>query len=262
MFDKFYKTANFSLLKKSIDNGENCSVFGLNIGEKLALLSDSAILFYVVDTVENASIVMDKFVDMGRVPYLLTEDINPLTSEFEKSDKLIEFLYRLKNGDIDTVVLTANMLMANFPNPDRIGTKTVKIGDNLEITSFIRELISFGYERVDIAAEKGQFSVRGDVIDIYPLGSSPTRIMTDFDEVESIRSYNPITLLTTSELKECVIPKNILYKVTKEDIEKRYTELKIKHDDLYYDLTAFERKDYRLIAFDNDYNSSNKNSFN
>ena len=211
MFDKFYKTANFSLLKKSLDNGENCSVFGLNIGEKLALLEDSAILFYVVDSVESASVMMDKFVDMGRSPYMLTEDINPLTSEFEKSDKLIEFLYRLKNSEIDAVVLTANMLAAKFPDPSRIGGKTIKIGDELSITSFIRELISYGYERVDIVAEKGQFSVRGDVIDIYPLSGSPTRIMTDFDVVDSIRSYNPITLLTTSDLKEVTILKNVVY---------------------------------------------------
>ena len=256
MFDKFYKTGNFSLLKKSLDNGENCSVFGLNIGEKLALLEDSAILFYIVDSVEAASTIMDKFVDMGRIPYMLTEDINPLTSEFEKSDKLMEFLYRLKNGEIDTVVLTANMLAARFPNPSRIGGKTIKIGDELSITSFIKELISFGYERVDIVAEKGQFSVRGDVVDIYPLSGSPTRIMTDFDEVESIRSYNPITLLTTSDLKECIIPKNILYQVSKEDIDNLYKELKIKQDDLYYDLTAFERKDYRLIAFDSGFSAS------
>ena len=64
MFDKFLKDGNFSLLKSAIENGDNCSVFGLNTGEKLALLSDSASLFYVVDSVENASAVMDKFVDI------------------------------------------------------------------------------------------------------------------------------------------------------------------------------------------------------
>ena len=83
MFDKFFKGGNFSLLKTSVENGDNCSIFGLNMGEKLALLSDSAILFYVVDSVESASNVMDKFVDMGRAPYLLTDCINPLSSEFE-----------------------------------------------------------------------------------------------------------------------------------------------------------------------------------
>ena len=59
-----------------------------------------------------------------------------------------------------------------------------------------------------------------------------------------------------SDLKEVTILKNIVYQVTKEDIDNKYKELKIKYDDLYYDLTAFERKDYRLIAFDNGFNSS------
>ena len=49
MIEKFIKGGNFNLLQKSIEDGENCSIFGLNIGEKLALLEDSAFLFYIVD---------------------------------------------------------------------------------------------------------------------------------------------------------------------------------------------------------------------
>ncbi len=256
MFDKFLKDGNFSLLKASIENGDNCSVFGLNMGEKLALLNDSAILFYVVDSVENASNVIDKFVDMGRTPYLLTEAINPLSSEFEKCDKELEFLYRLKSGDIDTIVMTPNMLSAKFPNKERIVSQKISVGDALDVTKFVRELMRVGYERVDIVSNKGQFSVRGDVIDIYPLAGTPTRIMTDFDIVESIRSYNPVTLLTTSELKECVIPSNLIYNVTNDEIENFYIDNKIKKDDLFYELTEMERLDYRLIAFDKGYNAS------
>ena len=256
MFDKFFKDGNFSLLKTSVENGDNCSVFGLNIGEKLALLSDSVSLFYVVDSVESASNVMDKFVDMGRSPYLLTDWINPLSSEFEKCDRELEFLYRLKNGEIDTVVMTPNILFAKFPSRDRVFGKTISVGDNLDVTKFIRELIKSGYERVDIVADKGQFSVRGDVVDIYPLAGVPTRIMTDFDVVESIRSYNPVTLLTTSELKECIIPSNLLYSVNNGDIEEYYLKNKIKKDDLFYELTEVDKLDYRLIAFDNGFNSS------
>ncbi len=256
MFDKFFKNGNFSLLKSSVENGENCSVFGLNIGEKLALLSDSAILFYVVDSVENASIIMDKFVDMGRKPYLLTEYINPLSSEFETPNKELEFLYTLKNGIIDTVVLTPNVLCATFPNPSSIRSMSVKVGDTLDITKFIKNLVSLGYERVELVTDKGQFSVRGDVVDIFPLGSTPTRIMTDFDVVDSIRSYNPVTLLTTSELTSCLIPSNSFCNVKIEDIDEVYSSLKIKKDDLYYDVTSFSRQDFRLLAFDKSFNAT------
>ena len=92
MFSKFFKNGNFALLQESIENGDNCSVFGLNIGEKLALLSSSAILFYVVDSIESGAEVLDKFVELGRRPYLLTDALNPLSSEFEKSENILEFL--------------------------------------------------------------------------------------------------------------------------------------------------------------------------
>ena len=61
MLKKFVKGSNFSLLKQSIEEGINCSVFGLNIGENLALLDDSAFLFYVVDSVDNAGQILEKF---------------------------------------------------------------------------------------------------------------------------------------------------------------------------------------------------------
>ena len=94
MLKKFVKGSNFSLLKQSIEEGINCSVFGLNIGEKLALLDDSAFLFYVVDSVDNAGQILEKFLDMGRTPLFLSDSINPLSSEFETQDKLVESLLK------------------------------------------------------------------------------------------------------------------------------------------------------------------------
>jgi len=256
MIDKFLKNGNFKLLKNAIDEGYNCSVFGLNIGEKLALLDNSAFLFYVVDNLDNASIVLEKFADMGRKAILFQDIITPLSSEFENINKFIETLDDIKSGVVDTVVLTPEVLAAKFPNPSKIMKDTISIGQELNVYKFTKKLIASGYKRVDLVSNKGEFSVRGDTIDIYSFNGEPTRIMTDFDIVESIRKYNPVSLLTTENLESCNILYATLIDITEQDIEKKYLANKIKKDDLYHDLCEFKESDYRLLAFDDNYGYS------
>ena len=146
---------------------------------------------------------------------------------FEMSDDLIEKLNGIKNGFYDVVIITPDILFSKFPNPDSIQELIIKKGDELDVTKLSKKLISLGYERVELVSKKGQFTLRGDVLDIHPIGGNPTRIMTSFDEVESIRLYNPVTLLTTSELDECRMLKNKYYSVSKEDICRVYEEKKL-----------------------------------
>lgn len=58
----------------------------------------------------------------------------------------------------------------------------------------LRKLVDIQYTRNDIAFERGNFRVRGDVIDIYPAGAeSAVRIELFGDEIESIKEMNPVT---------------------------------------------------------------------
>lgn len=66
------------------------------------------------------------------------------------------------------------------------------VGQTLEIDSFVRRLVDFGYERTEICETHGEFSQRGGIIDVYPSNENePVRIELFGDEVESIRSFDP-----------------------------------------------------------------------
>lgn len=256
MIEKYLGNGNFRGLINSIEDGENCSVFGLNIGEKLALVEDSAFLFYVVPSLDMASEVLDKLLLLGRKAILFSEHITPLSSEFEPYDGILERLCMIKDGKVDAVVLTPEILSAKFPTPQSLQKFTIELGQDLEVSSFAKILAEIGYKRVDLVSSKGEFAIRGDVVDIYPLCGQPTRIMTDFDVVESIRNYNPVTLLTTSEEKSVEILQNSFYNVNFQDVENYYHENKLKKDDAFYELTAFDKVNYRLTAIDSNISAS------
>ncbi|WP_446898060.1 transcription-repair coupling factor [Clostridium sp. LBM24168] len=64
-------------------------------------------------------------------------------------------------------------------------------GKNINLEEFSAKLVQCGYERVDIVESKGQFSIRGGIMDIYsPILSEAYRIELFGDEIESIRNFN------------------------------------------------------------------------
>ncbi|MFI0435852.1 MAG: transcription-repair coupling factor [Parachlamydiaceae bacterium] len=70
---------------------------------------------------------------------------------------------------------------------------TLKIGKSPPFQHLIEQLIVMGYHRRPIASDKGEFAIRGGMIDIFPV-SSPDPFRLEFwgDDLESIRIYDPI----------------------------------------------------------------------
>jgi transcription-repair coupling factor (superfamily II helicase) len=87
------------------------------------------------------------------------------------------------------------------PEPIRI-----RPGDEPGIDELAERLALAGYERVDQAQERGQFALRGGIVDVYSTtGREPLRIELFGDEVESIRAFSPFTQRTLHALDEATI---------------------------------------------------------
>lgn len=67
----------------------------------------------------------------------------------------------------------------------------IKIGDRIDLLSFRENLVNGGYRHVGQVMEHGEFSVRGAIIDLFPMGSNtPYRIEFFDNEIESIRTFD------------------------------------------------------------------------
>jgi len=68
---------------------------------------------------------------------------------------------------------------------------TLKVGEEIEVDQLLLKLVDMGYARSEMVTSPGEFSVRGGIIDIYPLTESdPIRIELFDTEIESIRSFS------------------------------------------------------------------------
>lgn len=77
---------------------------------------------------------------------------------------------------------------------------SLKQNEELDINEFTEKLNKMGYKRTSITYSIGEFSVRGEVVDIYPSCSDrPIRINLAFDEIEQIKYYNVETQITDGD---------------------------------------------------------------
>ena len=82
----------------------------------------------------------------------------------------------------------------------------VSIGEELNLDEFKKKLFYWGYENVDIVSEKGEMSIRGDIIDIWPINyDKPFRISLFDVEVESIRIFDETNQKSLEEVDEFTI---------------------------------------------------------
>ena len=79
------------------------------------------------------------------------------------------------------------------PAADRPAPLHVAQGDEPGIDLLASELADAGYERVERVEERGQFAVRGGLVDVYPTtGREPLRIELFGDEIEQIRAFSAV----------------------------------------------------------------------
>ena len=92
------------------------------------------------------------------------------------------------------------------PPRSRPETMHVQVGSEPGSEELVAELALAGYERVERVEERGQFAVRGGIVDVFPsTGREPIRIELFGDEVESIRAFSAFTQRALRVLEEATI---------------------------------------------------------
>ena len=113
-------------------------------------------------------------------------------------------------------------------------TATFSRGDAIDVDALIRRFVELQYERNDAVLERGRFRRRGDTLEIYPAYLEEAyRVDLDWDKVERIRRFNPVSGEIVEEIdraliypaKQFVMPADMVQNALgaiKEELENRY----------------------------------------
>jgi transcription-repair coupling factor (superfamily II helicase) len=110
-------------------------------------------------------------------------------------------------GEAPVVVASAVALMERIPDPDlRPHGFSIGVGDELDFDETLAQLVACGYEREEQVFERGQFAVRGGILDVYPATEErAVRVELFGDEVESLRWFSTFTQRSLGETAEVEI---------------------------------------------------------
>jgi transcription-repair coupling factor (superfamily II helicase) len=103
------------------------------------------------------------------------------------------------------VVASLRALATPVPPVDYLRGRTLTLasGDDIDPVAIEERLVSFGYVRVPRVSVHGEFSVKGEVLDIFPHGSdSAIRAVLDFDQIDELRLFDPLTQASIGEVAE------------------------------------------------------------
>ena len=109
----------------------------------------------------------------------------------------------------DVIIVSSVSCIYGLGSPEEYSSLvlSLRVGDEINRNKIMEKLISIQYMRNDIEFTRGNFRVRGDVIEIFPASRSENSVRIELfgDEIDRIREINPLTGEVLSELEHIAI---------------------------------------------------------
>lgn len=201
---------------KDIENiylGNTC----VNISKIIAsnvFLETNNFVIYVCDDTFEASKAFETFTDLlgsekvsfFPVEEFISTDLIASSSEFKLARMLT--IYNIVNNIPQLIVTNTDGILKNLMSIQKLNSAVLsyKVGQIIEIDQIVEALVIRGYKKNAITEELGSFSVRGSIIDIYPINKdAPIRINFFDNEIDSIKTINLETQRSSEKLSEITI---------------------------------------------------------
>ena len=210
---RFETSSFFDGFASNIKKGRSFTLTGLTNFSRLLLLkyirklSNKKILF-ITSTEQNAlkySADIERLFELEAVPFPY-QNISPyevVQENFYDYQKQISILF----NQPEIIIVPVKALLEKFPKKSffDVNSFTLKIGTCIEQKELLQKLIKLGYKRSTMVSDIGEFSIRGDIADIYTLEENPVRIEFWGDEIVDIRYFDNETQKSIEKCKEANI---------------------------------------------------------
>ncbi|MFZ5986564.1 MAG: transcription-repair coupling factor [Bacillota bacterium] len=155
---------------------------------------------------EDFSLFFGKDVLFFSAKEIMLHDVE--AKSYDSVYERINTLHRIIRGDYKFLVTGAEALSHKLIDKELFTNSilTFSPGERIDLNLVTAKLVSIGYERVTTVEGKGQFAVRGGIIDIFPVNiNAAARIELFDDEVDSIRSFDILSQRSIEKVQDVTI---------------------------------------------------------
>ena len=260
---QFTENSTYQSLLKHLQTKENAEVTGL-AGASLSIVIANLfntvhrpLLVLLPDKEESAYILNDLETLVGEQQVLFFPDSYRRPYQIEDTDNAnvllrAEVLNQLSHSTKPLLIVSyPEALFEKVITRKQLEKNTLKIqkGDSLTIDFLNEVLFSYHFNRTDFVTEPGEFSVRGGIVDVFSFSNNePYRIEFFGNEVDSIRTFDVESQLSTAQLSKITIIPNIENKES-DEIRQSFLEY-ISEQTLFIgkDMGFFDAKIEKLFA--------------
>ena len=181
---------------------------------RLADTSDRTPILVVTPTANEAEMLRNDLViwlgsdRVGVFPAWETLPFERVSPGVETMGRRLDFLSRLREGRCPDVVVAPVRALLQRLTPDARDVELLEVrrGGTADISILSESLIRLGYRREFQVEHRGEFAVRGGIIDIFPSTADfPIRLDLWGDEVERLTMFSVADQRSTSEMNSCTV---------------------------------------------------------
>lgn len=148
---------------------------------------------------------------------LIKEPKYTFKSKIKKTDNVIETvidgILKVLEKKFSILIIPQSILNYKLPQKNNIlnSKETIFQNQNLNYEEFTKNLMLNGYERKEYVSYQGELSIRGGIVDIFPIGwDNPIRIEFWGDTIESIREFDTLSQRSIKEYKQITFYSSII----------------------------------------------------
>lgn len=230
----FEENKNFTQFRKNLTASKSFVVTGLTsflrllMVEKIREISKKKV-FFVTASEQNSLKYQNDLrhafdIDAEVLPYQNISMYEGVSSNLYEYTKQIEIL----NSGTDVIIAPVKALLEKFPDKKFVENNSIslKVGDELNIPKFVKELSHLGYKRSVMVSDISEFSQRGDIIDIFAMGEHPLRIELWGDEIVDLRFFDNETQKSIQKIRNYVIKPIYKFILDEKNIENFKKDIK------------------------------------
>ncbi len=169
-------------------------------------------LLIVTPTLNEATEIYNNLKNYLDSVYIFPEDDFITKKAIAISPELLfmrsNLLNKFSDNEPKVILVHLNSFIKKLPGLSEYNSKKInlKIGNKIDRDAFIKKLIDIGYKKESIVYDTSDFSVRGFVIDIFPIDyDKPIRIELFDDEIEKIKFFDVVSQKSINEVDSVCI---------------------------------------------------------
>ena len=208
---------SFTSIKDALNRNKNLEINGLSESGKSYMINaiyeeqDKSMVIVTHSDVEARNMCEDLSFYTQDVYYLPAKEIvfyNIAAISGDLRWARLSVIREILNKKKKIIIVTMDSFATAYTPINLFKENTIKLkaGKELNLLELSKKLLGCGYERVEVVEGKGEFSLRGGILDIYPPNSFvPYRIELFGDEIESIRRFNVESQRSIDKIREIEI---------------------------------------------------------